>query len=244
MPLSRREFGFAVFGGLMSPYIPQVNASTPKEEVNFFLWNDISSSVTDSDLVLEKYGCRAALTDPYVMGAILGQKDIFVMYGEFGTWGHTVIDWRRLETEQDIHNFADRMVMLSRSVEETQSNISGGKTGIFNALGHSIGQSKRLGRAPARQVIDISGDGMENVSEGSLDIYKVEAETHGMQCNGIVFPDLNINHTTPEDHLKYVRAYYEDRVITGPGGFVEEVASIDDYPMAFERKLERELLLF
>ena len=228
----------------MSPYIPQVNASTPKQEVNFFLWNDISSSVTDSDLVLEKYGCRAALTDPYIMGAILGEKDLFVMYGEFGTWGHTVIDWRRLETEQDIRNFADRMVRLPRTPEQSQSNISPGQTGIFNALGHSIGQSKRLGRALASQVIDISGDGMENVSEGSLDIYKSEAETHGMQCNGIVFPDLSVDFTTPDDHLRNVRAYYEDRVITGIDGFVEEVASIEDYPMAFERKLERELLLF
>ena len=236
---TRRAFTIAGTALMTAPFIPQVSASTPKEAIDFHLWNDVSNSVTEEDLLLEKLGCREALTDPYIMDAILGTKDVLANYGEFSTGGRIVVDWRALDSRAAIQNFADTIVISDRYREGER----GGDTGINNAYFYAREQSARTRRPEAREVIDVSGDGVENVNTGQLALLRTAASDNGVQCNGIVFPD----HPGPWDEpfdvyarLNEVYHHYSDAVIT-EGGFVEIVEDISHYPMVFRQKLQMEL---
>ncbi len=243
--LMRRAFIQGASCALATPYIPQVNASTALERVNFQLINDISSSIKDGDLYLEKEGLKAALTDPFIMDAIIGKTDLLVSYNEFGTYAHNVIDWRRITSQSDLISFADAITSVGRSVDGDVSSSRSYTTAISRAYDNALARFASISdnfTDSARNVMDISGDGMENEDNELLILSRQRAISKGVQSNAIIFPDMEVSAITPEEYFENVHDFYQNNVIT-PEGFVMRVWSIYDYPPAIREKLEIELML-
>jgi hypothetical protein len=78
-------------------------------------------------------------------------------------------------------------------------------------------------------VIDVSGDGQNNSGIDPAVVY----------ANG--FGDIRVNGLAIRSYERDVVAYYREQVIRGPGAFVEEADSFEDFPRAIRRKLIREL---
>jgi hypothetical protein len=99
--------------------------------------------------------------------------------------------------------------------------------------------------------IDVSGDGRNNIGI-PLSIPRQEANTLGIVINGlpilthivddwiITNPPFRLPAHTNVDYYD-LETYYREKVIQGPGAFVEIAKDYDDFARAFLRKLLREL---
>ena len=82
--------------------------------------------------------------------------------------------------------------------------------------------------------IDVSGDGRNNAGLPPS-IPRQEANALGIVINGLPI----ITYTDVDSHD--LDTYYREKVIIGPGAFVEIANDYDDFARAFLRKLLREL---
>jgi hypothetical protein len=85
-----------------------------------------------------------------------------------------------------------------------------------------------------RQVIDISGDGPNNVGQ-TVDVVRDRAVEAGIIINGLAIM------LRPSGGPVMLDEYYADCVIGGPGSFVLPVHQIEDFATAVRRKLVLEV---
>jgi len=187
---------------------------------------DASSSVDAREYRLQTEGIAAAFADPDVAGAILAAGGVLVTAFEWsGREQHVpYAPWTWLDSPTAIDAFAARIGAASRRFVEFPT-----------ALGHALGYSAiRLSRAPMacrRQVVDVSGDGVNNDGFGPGSAYRAH-DFDRVTVNGLVVKGADPD---PE-------AYYRTQVMHGPGAFVEIAADYGDYARAMRRKLLREIL--
>ena len=188
---------------------------------------DVSSSVDSNEYLLQRDGLANAIQSPKVLKAIKGGTHGRISVSVFQWSGYSDqfldIDWTILESERDIAAF-------SQAVGNIQRQFSRNLTHITGAVVYS---KQRLLSAPfyaERMVVDISGDGRNNVNLQPL--YQRDlAVAAGITINGLVI--MNVD--------PFLDRYYRDTVIGGAGAFVEKVSDFDDYQAAMERKLLREI---
>ena len=102
-----------------------------------------------------------------------------------------------------------------------------------------------LGKVPVaadRKVIGVCGDGTNNLGREVTEA-RDEAAGKGIVINGLALANENIPpwllaHTHPPGGLGN---YYRANVATGPGSFVIEISSYDDFAEAIRRKLIQEI---
>ncbi len=82
--------------------------------------------------------------------------------------------------------------------------------------------------------IDVSGDGRNNIGV-SPSIPRQEADALEIVINGL--PILTYTGSDTHD----LDTYYREKIILGPGAFVEIANDYDDFARAFLRKLRREI---
>lgn len=113
----------------------------------------------------------------------------------------------------------------------------GGGTGIGSGVAFALDMLAMNRFRGTRQVIDVSGDGIETkpwYGKGiEMPQAKVMAEALQVTINGLAiltdFPSLD--------------DYYRENVISGPGAFVMEAADFVDFEEAIREKLYREILV-
>ncbi len=186
---------------------------------------DISRSVDDAEYDLQMTGIASAFRNPEIIDLIGQQNGVAVTLFQ---WSEEVdkqriIPWQLLGDPATVLSFANEVEALERSPIRK-----------FTSIGTAIEFGVRLitGNAFAgRQLkIDISGDGRDNV--GSLpSAARQQARSLGIAINGL--PILI-------DTYKLDR-YYRDKVIAGPGAFLEIANDYNDFARAFLRKLRREI---
>ena len=201
--------------------------STDNVDLVLVLALDVSHSVSDQEFDLQRVGLAKAFRHPAVIKAIQdGQrKRIAVSAVQWSGFleQHIAVPWTIISETADAFAFADRLAQMPR-------RYTGGATHIAGAIRHA---TDLIGKAPfaaPRQVIDVSGDGRNNVNDsprGARD----RAVRAGVTING-----LAIVHKTP-DLVDYYRQY----VIGGPGAFVVSAKDYDDFPRAILLKLLREI---
>jgi hypothetical protein len=115
-------------------------------------------------------------------------------------------------------------------IEAAPRRLMGGGTSISGAIDYSV---KALATSPwraTRKVIDVSGDGANNIGRPAEDA-RDEAVAQGIRINGLpiltVEPDLD--------------QYYRKNVIGGPGAFAIVAKNYDQYADAILRKLVTEI---
>ena len=186
---------------------------------------DVSSSVDEDEYALQKNGLAAALDASEVRDAILygGQGYVVLAVYEWSGFGQQVLqlDWAILQSHGDINRAAVAISQMERSHDDFPTSI-----GPALGLGAQL-----LARAPfcARQVIDVSGDGVNNDRYGPREAYR-HFNLAGVTVNGLV-----VLGDDPD-----VEEYYLTEVLHGSQAFMITAAGYEDFRAAMTRKLYRE----
>ncbi|ASP33996.1 DUF1194 domain-containing protein [Labrenzia sp. VG12] len=186
---------------------------------------DVSASISESEYDLQQRGIAGALRDPSVLEAIETVGGIWLHSFEWsGRYQqNTLLDWRFLSDEASAHAAADEILSNTRDSREFL-------TALGPALVHARGILNTAPQRCDRQVIDVSADGINNQGEEPRFVYAT-LDFSEVTVNALVIlkDDMTLN-------------YYTDKVITGPGAFIQSTLRYEDYTEAMTRKLIREIL--
>jgi hypothetical protein len=167
---------------------------------------DRSNSIDDRELLLQRSAYVRLLSDPEVIQALGGARVAIV---EFDTRPEIIVEWTDAASAAESYGKASPLALR-------------GQTGIGNAITTAL--SLLVGKS-GQMVIDISGDGRENVDSDVLARARAAASEQAIQINGLAI----LNEEVPN-----LDAYYSRAVVTG---FVLPVEGRDDFYRALKRKL-------
>jgi len=192
---------------------------------------DSSFSVDDAEFALQREGIAAAIESPEVISAIsdgtLGRIAVSVVqWAGFGEQVVTV-DWTVVSSGVDASRLAQR---ISRMGRHFRGEYATGATDISGSIDFSSRLALASTFASARHVIDISGDGKNNVNLPP-DRNRDEAVSAGLVING-----LAIVHEVTD-----LAEYYRQHVTGGQNSFVEAAQGFEDFHRAIRSKLLREI---
>lgn len=186
---------------------------------------DVSASISETEYDLQQRGIAGALRDPSVLEAIETVGGIWLHSFEWsGRYQqNTLLDWRFLSDEASAHAAADEILSNTRDSREFL-------TALGPALVHARGILNTAPQRCDRQVIDVSADGINNQGEEPRFVYAT-LDFSEVTVNALVIlkDDMTLN-------------YFTDKVITGPGAFIQSTLRYEDYTEAMTRKLIREIL--
>jgi Ca-activated chloride channel homolog len=188
---------------------------------------DGSASVTFEEFNLIAGGMAAALREPPIIAGLIGgpaRASLCSLLLWSGAGAQEVIaDWTQIASEADAHAFADAVDNMPRIVKA-------GQTAIGEALLAALTLLARIPDAPARQVVDVIGDGRSN------DGIPPAPVRDRMAAAGITINGLCILHEEPD-----LLQSYTDEVIGGPGAFALTCRDYPAFAAAMKLKLAREL---
>ena len=222
----------AVFSIALGVSISQV-AAQQKVELELVLAMDTSTSVNEDEFILQRDGLAQAFLHPQVLAAIkgLGAEGMAVTVVQWaGSAQQTVaVDWMHLNDENSVDRFAAEI----RSMQRRMS----GFTDIANAISFSVNQINNNGFDGRRLAIDVSGDG----SSGQNDPRNARdsAILQGMTINGLVIH--TIEHDLGDLARYELQTHYLEKVIGGPGAFMLNAESFEDFAQSMREKLYREI---
>ncbi len=203
------------------------SAQTQRTDLNLVIAMDCSWSVDDAEFALQLGGVSAALSDPEVIAAIKGnlrgRVAITIIHWSTSGIQKVALPWTVIESEQDAISVAARTASMRRLTRH-------GGTSIAGAL--RFGQRLLLS-APIpsdRYIIDVIADG-ENNNGDRIETVRDEVVGQGTTVNALAV--INV--------VGYLHHYLRNRVIGGPGAFVEKALDYQDFRRAFRKKLLREI---
>jgi hypothetical protein len=217
-----------VLASSSAPLIAQPSgAADSRVDVALVLAIDASGSVSDDRFELQKHGFAAAFRNPKVLAAIRAGDHraiaIFMLQWTGPPQQEVMVSWTYVSDEVSAGRVA-------AAIEAAPRHLMGGGTSISGAIDYSV---KALATSPysaTRRVIDISGDGANNIGRPAEQA-RDEAVRQGIRINGLpiltVEPDLD--------------QYYRKNVIGGPGAFAIVARTYDQYADAILRKLVTEI---
>ena len=198
---------------------------------------DVSGSVDEGEYQFQMTGVASALTDPEVQQLLFAMPDAPVALSIFewssASYQHVIQDWVLIETEADLWAVHDRLKGWVRSPAPEA-------TGLGAALQFAVEEFKR-GPVCWEQTLDISADGKNN--DWPIPERLREAGQLGtMNVNTLVVaPDFLVKYDKDRVGIDEMATYFRERIIHGPGAFVEIALGYSDYGEAMRRKLIREL---
>ena len=197
-------------------------------DVALVLAVDVSLSVNDERYQLQRDGIAAAFENPDLAKAIAsgphGAVSVSVMEFSDPDRQFPVIEWTRIASAADAQRLAARIRKTRRS--------SDGLTGIADALLAAQELFDESPFAASRKVVDVSGDGMNNIGT-EMTTARDRLVEAGITINGL--PILS--------EEPWLETYYTEYVIGGPDAFVITAEGLDSFATAMKRKLVQELLV-
>lgn len=208
--------------------------ATEPVDVELVLAVDVSRSVDAEEMEMQMRGYAAAFRDPRLAEAMM-RGPVGAVGVTLFTWSdwniqEHLIPWTRLDGPAACERFA-------RAVDAAPR-----RTHLYTSISGAIDFASRLfGQRfeGTRQVVDISGDGINN-SGRDLGDARREALDKGIVLNGLAVLDR----TPPPPglgHLQPLDEYYQDRVIGGPGAFLMVAEGFESFEQAVRRKIIREV---
>ncbi len=201
-------------------------------DLELVLLVDVSRSMTERELEIQRRGYAAALRSDEVYEAVRSGllQRVAITYVEWAGTQEVVVPWRLLETREDLEAFA---ASLSNAFDPAlrRTSISGAL--VFGAA--AIGSNEYEG---LRRVIDVSGDGPNNQGRPVAEA-RDQVLAEGIVINGL--PLMTREGMGSRWHVERLDIYYENCVIGGAGSFVIPVLDWEDFGEAVRRKLVLEI---
>ena len=184
---------------------------------------DVSGSIDAGEYAMQSQGLAAALADPEVVAALL-QGQVALAVVQWSGKGEQAVTqpWRRMLSPPEIAVFAQTAATLPRRY--------GSDTAVGQALDFAVSQFPAVADC-SRKVIDISGDGQENVGF-TVAAARSHAEAAGIEVNAVAIEDPGQSAPITSFYLKWVVTRH---------GFALTARGLQDYPRAIREKLLREL---
>jgi len=188
---------------------------------------DASGSVNQTRFELQRHGYAEAFRNPRVLQAIQAGARRAIAVAMVQWTGPTlhipVIEWTRIADKTSAEALAD-------AIDAAPRRLFGGGTSLSGAIDYSMTILAASPFQGARRVIDVSGDGSNNVGRLTA-LARDEAVKAGVVINGLpitwIEPGLDI--------------YYRQNVIGGAGAFVVAIDSYDNFADAILNKLVTEI---
>jgi len=209
-------------------------ASAQDVDIEIVLAVDGSGSISTEEFKLQLAGYAAAFRDPAIQSAItsgpIGRVAVAMLIWSDAAFQKFTTDWYVLSNVDEIDNFAGVLFNFYQHSGRTVG-IGGGGTGIGSGVAFAMKMMDDNGVSATRQVIDVSGDGIETdpfwKEAVMMPVAREVAKRRGVMINGLAI--LTDFHKLDE--------YYREEVITGPGSFVIKADTFDDFGEAVRRKL-------
>jgi hypothetical protein len=223
--------GFIGAAGLALAATGQAHAVPVDLELSLVI--DTSGSVDATEYTLQYQGYVDAFNSAAVQSAIAATTNgIAVNVVQFNTSASQQIGWTHLTNATDAGNFANAIAALFTP----NVTAGGGSTDIAEGIDFATVSIGSNGFEGARLVIDVSGDGEQNVTHDSLTgPAAVQAQRNIAEAAGITINGLPILNDFPN-----LDTYYTNNVIT-TDGFVLAAASFNDFKTAVESKVFAEI---
>lgn len=212
--------------------ISSAAAQDVEVDLELVLMVDVSRSMTENELEIQRRGYAEALRSEAVYAATrtgLLQR-IALTYVEWAGQQEVVVDWRLIETREDLLRFADSLT--------TRYDPNFRRTSISEALLFGAKHMDANLFTGLRRVIDISGDGPNNQGRAVLAARNTVLD-QGITINGL--PLLTHEGLGQDWHLEDLDVYYRSCVIGGLGAFAIPVYDWSDFAEAVRRKLVLEI---
>lgn len=209
--------------------LSSANAARPVVQVDLalVLALDVSGSVDQDEFDLQRRGLAKAFLNPEVLAAVRrgANKRIAVTVVQWAGFGHqhVSVPWTVIGDAGSASEFAARLAGMNR-------RYPGGVTHLTGVISFATRLALDVPYAAQRRVIDVSGDGENNVDK-EPDEARDAAVRAGVTVNGLAI--VNADADLP--------VYYRARVIGGPGAFVVTATDYEDFPRAILLKLLREI---
>jgi len=212
---------------------PTSHAAETPVDLELILAVDVSRSMDIDELELQREGYVSALTHPDVVNAITGGRhgEIALTYVEWAgpDTQYSVMAWQVIDGLDSARQFA---AALSRAPIERFRGTS-----ISSSLLFLAPQFEGNGYQAKRHVIDVSGDGPNNMGV-PVEMAREIVVQAGVTINGL---PIMVKQPSGFASIGDLDVYYEDCVIGGPGAFVVVVRSADQFAEAIRRKLVLEI---
>jgi hypothetical protein len=210
-------------------WVAEVQAQDTALDIELIIATDVSNSMDLGERLLQRQGYISAFTNEDMVAAITA--------GRYHRIAVTIVEWAGLR-----HQIVVVPWML---VEGAKSAAV--LAGALGAAGHSVGKGTSIsaalkfsaelfaanGYSGDRRVIDISGDGVNNIGRPVEDARDTIVK-QGITINGL--PIVLKDGGDPD-----LEAYYRDCVIGGTGSFALTVNELGDFESAIHQKLLREI---
>jgi hypothetical protein len=218
-------FALAFFASLVAWFdVDAAQGQTPVA-IELVLAVDTSYSVDDTEFALQMKGIASAFRTPEIIVLIGQRKGVAVTLIQWSDEvdPRFVIPWHILHEPATVLAFADQ-------VERAAREPSRGFTAMGKAIDFAIELIANNALAGRELKIDISADGRNNTGPPPTAVWQ-RAGALGIAINGLPILIETYNLDT----------YFREKVITGPGAFVEIAVDYEDFARVFQRKLRREL---
>lgn len=210
---------------------PRLARAAPPVDVALVLAADVSRSMDETEQLLQRDGYVAALAEPAIHQAIAA--------GEHGAIGLCYLEWSGPEDQRVIvpwQRVGSATAAASFIAALRRAPLA---PGTWTSISAALGTAQRLlAQAPfpaARQVVDVSGDGQNNIGLAA-ETARDAAVAAGITINGL--PVLRADAPGGNEPLD---EYYRRAVMGGDGAFVLPAADYADLARAIRRKLVLEI---
>ncbi|MFY0615768.1 MAG: DUF1194 domain-containing protein, partial [Hyphomicrobiaceae bacterium] len=199
--------------------------STPPADLVLILAIDVSASVDDREFDLQRHGLARAFRHPAVLAAISSgpTRQISLAIVQWSGRGQraVVLPWTLVRGPESA-------ARISTVLAEMPRRYHGGQTDIAGMIRFTTRQALTAPVDAPRRVVDISGDGLDNVA------YSTHEERDRAVLAGLTLNALAIRNEVPDlDH------YFRSFVIGGPLAFVMTADDYEAFAVAIRRKLVR-----
>lgn len=193
---------------------------------------DVSRSMTERELEIQRQGYAAALMSDEVFAAVQSGplQRVALTYVEWAGTQDVIVDWMLLETRADLNEFAG---VLTTRFDPALRRTSISEALIFGATMIEGNEFEGL-----RKVIDVSGDGPNNQGRPVLQAREAVL-SKSITINGL--PLMTREGMGSQWHLDDLDVYYQNCVAGGPGSFVIPVLDWQGFAEAVRRKLVLEI---
>ncbi|WP_137130712.1 DUF1194 domain-containing protein [Rhizobium sp. FY34] len=199
-------------------------------DVELVLAVDTSRSMDYEEVRIQREGYVSALNHPDFINAVRGGLigKIAITYYEWAgeVDESSVLAWQVIENAEDAKAFADKLA--ARPIDTQR------RTSISAAISYGATALTNNDFQGMRRVIDVSGDGPNNIGE-AVEPVRDKAVEAGIIINGLAIM------LRPSGTSSGLDKYYKDCVIGGPGSFVLPVRDAKDFATAIRRKLVLEV---
>ena len=203
-------------------------------DVELALAVDVSLSMSIEELEIQRDGYASALTDPLVLSAIADgvHGKIAVTYFEWAGMGtqRVIIPWTLIAGREDAEAIASVLTALPPRLAR--------RTSISGAIEFAASQFAENDFRGLKRVIDISGDGPNNMGPPVVSA-RDKAVSTGITINGL--PLMTNGGLVSAFNIPDLDDFYTECVIGGPGSFMMPVNDWSQFPEAIRRKLVLEL---